>query len=231
MYQFPKQAEFNKVLPKSKIYGYAKPGRAVRELFVSEINEIVWKYKLSPDTINLPAKDWIEEIQVFEIELKTQELDESVLLAIDKAIRFPILFQLRFENQLKFVAAYKRPNDSDISKVVMEAYFESPWQLEAAPRGPLPMVLDLAALYEEILRDMITIPHLPSESLRDQVCRVLEIRTKERECRVLETNLTKEKQFNRKVEINSVLRSTKAQLDHLSSVKHAELDPSYHGKT
>jgi hypothetical protein len=219
MYQFPKQAEFNKVLPKSKIYSHAKPGRGVRELFVSEINEIVWKFKLSPDTINLPAKDWIEEIQVFEIELKTQELDESVLLAIDKAIHFPILYQLRFQDQVKFVAGYKRPNEADVSKLVMEAYFESPWQLEDAPRGPLPMVLDLAALYEDILRSMIPIPRTSGESLRDQVSRVLEIRAKERQCQELESNLTKEKQFNRKVEINSALRSTKAQLDQLSPVK------------
>jgi hypothetical protein len=190
----------------------------VRELFVSEINEIVWKFKLSPDTINLPAKDWIEEIQVFEIELKSQELDESVLLAIDKAIRFPILYQLRFQDQVKFVAGYKRPNEADVSKLVMEAYFEAPWQLGDAPRGPLPMVLDLAALYEDILRSMIPIPRLPGESLRDQVSRVLEIKTKERQCRELEIDLTKEKQFNRKVEINSVIRSTKAKLDQLSSI-------------
>ena len=193
----------------------------MRELFVSEINEIVWKFKLSPDTINLPAKDWIEEIQVFEIELKTQELDESVLLAIDKAIHFPILYQLRFQDQVKFVAGYKRPNEADDSKLVMEAYFESPWQLEDAPRGPLPMVLDLAALYDDILRSMIPILRMSGESLRDQVSRVLEISAKERQCRELETNLTKEKQFNRKVAINSVLRSTKAQLDQLSPTKPA----------
>lgn len=219
MYKFPKQAQFDKVLPKSKIYGHAKPSRAVKERFVSQISEIVWKFKLSPDTINLPAKDWIEEIQVFEMELKTQELDESVLLAIDKAIHFPILYQLKYQGQIKFIAAYKRPNDADSSKSVMEAYFESPWQLEDALRGPLPMVLDLAALYEEIIRNLIPVPRLPGEALSDHVSRVLEIRAKQRQCRELESNLTKEKQFNRKVEINSVLRSTKAQLDQLSPIK------------
>ena len=219
MYKFPLKAQFDKVLPKNKIYGHARPSRAVKERFVSQISEIIWKFKLSPDTINLPAKDWIEEIQVFEIELKAPELDESVLLAIDKAIRFPILYQLKHEGQIKFVAAYKRPNEADLSKVVMEAYFESPWQLEDAPRGPLPMVLDLAALYEEILRCLIPVPRLSGEALKAQVSRVQEINNKERQCRELESNLTKEKQFNRRVEINSVLRSTKAHLEKLSSVK------------
>jgi hypothetical protein len=217
MYQFPKQAEFNKVLPKSKIYSHAKPGRAVKELFVSEISEIVWKFKLSPDTINLPARDWIEEIQVFEIELKTQELNESVLLAIDKAIRFPILYQLKYQGQIKFVAAYKRPNEVDASKSVMEAYFETTWQLGGEPSKSLPMVLDLVALYEEIIRSLIPIARLSGESLRDQINRVLEIRAKERQCREMETNLKTEKQFNRKVSLNRALQDTQRDLATLKS--------------
>ena len=53
-FSYPRQAEFNRVLPKSKIYEHGKPSRAVRDCFVAQINQIVWQYKLAPETINLP---------------------------------------------------------------------------------------------------------------------------------------------------------------------------------
>ena len=58
MFAYPKQAEVNRVVPKIKIYAHAKPSKRVKELFVSEVGEILWKYKLSPETINLPAREW-----------------------------------------------------------------------------------------------------------------------------------------------------------------------------
>src|SRR6202035_2595117 len=94
MFAYPKQAEVNRVVPKNKIYAHAKPSKRVRELFVSEVDEILWRYKLSPETTNLPARDGITEIEVFEIALKNSELDDAVLQAIDRAIPFPLFFQL-----------------------------------------------------------------------------------------------------------------------------------------
>jgi hypothetical protein len=86
MFQYPKQAEVNRPVPKSKIYGYAKPSRAIRNRFVSQISEIIWKYKLAPETVNLPAKAPVQEIQVFELALKSGEVAEDILRTLDKAI-------------------------------------------------------------------------------------------------------------------------------------------------
>ena len=115
MFVYPKQAEFNRPVPKNKIYGYAKPSRAIRDRFVSQVSEIVWKYKLAPETINLPAKLAVHEIQVFEVALKTGELAEDVLRTMDKAIPSLLFFELTFEGRVKFAAAYKRPNEANSS--------------------------------------------------------------------------------------------------------------------
>lgn len=98
MFDLPGQAELNRLLPRSKVYEFAKPGRAVRDRFVRQFGEIVWKYKLWPETINLPARGGVQEIQIFALALNTGELTAAalrpVLLAIDKAIPSPIFFQL-----------------------------------------------------------------------------------------------------------------------------------------
>lgn len=216
MFAYPKQAEFNRVLPKSKIYAHAKPSKAVKDLFVSQIGEIVWKNKLSPETINLPARHGITEIQVFEIALKTDELDEDVLRTIDKAIPFPIIFQLTNGDRIRFSCAYKRPSDADTSKWVIEAYFHTDWfHPSSFILHPLPVALDLASLYEHLIRRHLPLPQRSGESIRDQVARYTAIQTKEKECQQLEGRLNREKQFNRKVEMNAVLRLLRQDLSEL----------------
>jgi hypothetical protein len=215
MFAYPKQAEFNRVLPKSKIYAHAKPGKAVKNLFVSQIGEIVWKYKLSPETINLPARHGITEIQVFEIALKTEKLDEDVLRTIDKAIPFPILFQLTYGDRIRFATSYKRPSDADSTKWVIEASFITDWQPVGQDRRSLPVALDLASLYEHLIRRHLPLPQRPGESIRDQVARHTVIQTKEKECQQLEGRLNREKQFNRKVEMNAALRTLRQELSDL----------------
>jgi hypothetical protein len=125
MFAYPKQAEFNRVVPKNKIYAHAKPSKRIKELFVAQVGEIVWKYKLSPETINLPARNGINEIQVFEIALKTAELDEAVLQSMDKAIPFPLLFQFTHGEHIRFAVSYKRPSDADSSKWVIDGSFQT----------------------------------------------------------------------------------------------------------
>jgi hypothetical protein len=217
MFQFPQQAEFNRALPKSKIYAFAKPTRAVKDHFVSGIQEIVWKYKLAPETVNLPARRGIQEIQVFEITLKTEELSEDVLHTIDKAIPSPIVYQLIFGNRIRFSAAYKRPSEADASKNVIEAFFTTDWQPISKPLPALPVVLDLAALYEAMIRRVISVPNRPGETLADQVERTVQLQTKQHEFEELQARLRKERQFNRKVEINAALRAAKTHLEQLAS--------------
>ena len=218
MFQFPKQAELNRALPKSKIYAFAKPTRAVKDRIVSGIQDIVWKYKLAPETVNLPARNGIQEIQVFEVTLKTEELAEEVLHAIDKAIPSPIVYQISFENRVRFSAAYKRPSDCDGSKNVIEAYFTTEWGPSGQSYPPLPMVLDMAALYEEILCRVIPLSRRPEEPLSGLVGRAMQLRSKERECRDLEARLRKECQFNRKVEINAAIRAARLSI---ASLQHS----------
>jgi len=216
LYAYPGQAAFNRVLPKSKIYEHGKPSRAVRDAFVSQINQIVWQYKLAPETINLPARPGVPEIEIFLLELKTPEVSEDVLRCIDKAIPLPIFYNLSFDGRIKTVAAYKRPSDADASCWVVDAYFASPWLPANSERSELPVVLDMAGLYEQMLRRLMPQLARTGETLKDHVERLAQLRSKQTEYTKLEARLHKEKQFNRKVEINAKLRSLKQGLEVLT---------------
>lgn len=227
MFLYPEQTKFGRVLPKSKVYGHARPSRAVRQRFVDEVEEIVWRHKLAPETLRLPAKSGVAEIQVFEIALKARAfgepaLREDVLRTIDRAIPSLIFFELTFESRVRFAAAYKRASEIAANQPVVETYFESPWQDAAAPRLPLPVALDMAGLYEQMLRaHMLASPFALrpriGESLPETVERGGLIRAKRRECKQLEARLRKESQFNRKVEINAQFRACQAALTELEA--------------
>jgi len=223
MFAYPQQAEFNRPVPKNKIYSYAKPSRAIRERFVKQVSEIVWKYKLAPETVNLPAKNAVHEIQVFEVALKTGELAEDVLRTMDKAIPSLLFFELTFEGRVRFAAAYKRPNVANRRKNVVEAYFETPWRSNAEPRPPLPVALDLAGLYEQMLQRHMAASSMglfprSGETLEGMANRASLIRAIENECRQLEGRIKKEVQFNRKVELNGILKAKRAELAHLQDL-------------
>jgi hypothetical protein len=212
LFSYPPQAAFQKVLPKNKIYEHARPSRSVRDRFVAEVSQVVWKYKLAPETINLPARSGVPEIQVFGISLKSPELSEPVLRCIDKAISFPILFELTHGDRIKVVAAWKRPSESDSVRWVVDSYFATDWMSADTLRPAMPVALDLARLYEQLLEPLIRWPRRPAESIQDLVGRAQQIQAAEREHTRLEQRLRREPQFNRKVELNAQIRTIQQQL-------------------
>ena len=216
LFDYPKKAAFGRVLPKNKIYEHGSVSSAVRQLFVRQVEQIVWQHKLAPETVNLKASKAVPEIQIFSITLKGDELKPEVLRCIDLAIPFPIIFELRFDGKVKPVAAFKRPSEAEASKWVISEYFDGDWAPGDTPRKPLPMVFDLETLYGHLLVPLMPYPARPGEDLQTRVDRMERICLKQRELDRCEVRLRKEKQFNRKVAINAELRDLKQELENLT---------------
>jgi len=220
LFAYPKQAHFGRPLPKNKIYEKTRVSKSLRDKFVKQIDKIVWQYKLSPETVNLPASKTVPEIEVFAITLREPELHADILKCIDNAIPLPVIYELVFEDKIKTKAAYKRPSDADSSKWVTDIYFETKWVKADSKREPLPVALDLGILYEQLLRSLMPVSRIDGESIKDQVGRLAEIRSLENQAAKLESRMRKEKQFNRKVELNAELRKLKEQIGKLTTDGH-----------
>ena len=216
LFAYPKQAAFGRVLPKNKIYEHSSATTRLKVSFVQQVEKIVWQYKLAPETINLPAKFGVPEIQVFSVTLKTPDLSIDVLRCIDLVVQFPIIFELHFEGKTQVIASYKRPNELDSVSWQLSDYFSTGWLPSDMPRSDMPHVLDLGTLYEQILLRLITLPNRQHEILADLVVRVEQVAAKRREIEKAANKLAKEKQFNRKVAINTSLRQLKTELEQLS---------------
>jgi len=219
LFDYPTKARFGRKIPKSKLYENASVNTKLKDKFVNQIEKIVWQYKLAPNTLNLDATDKVPEIQIFDIFLKTKEVDQTLLEVIDKAIPLPIIFQIHKGNKVKIKAAYKRPSESANNKWVIESYFESEWLDKYSTKQPMPQALDLGKLYEQILKSLMPVEVTSSkttQTLDQQVDKINKINILQKELDKLNSKYKKEKQRNRQFEINKQIKLKQKELHHLT---------------
>ncbi len=210
-YEFPASTAFGKVLPKNKIYEKASPSAKVKELFVKQVDQIIWQNKLAPETLHISATEAVPEIQIFRLILKTPDIDFQVLSCIDKAIPFPLVFELCFEDRLQVVAAYKRPSTTGSSKWLISEYFGSNWQPAQQQCLPLPVALDLAVLYKNFLAGLVSLQPRLEENTEQWIIRTEQLQKINREIMRLQNKIYSEQQFNRKVTLHQELKKLQAQ--------------------
>ena len=223
---YPDRTRLGRTVPKNRIALSGKASRRVRDQLTAQVARIIWVNKLAPETLKLPATRAVPEIQIFRLALKpagiSDELPSDILRSIDRAIGFPLIFELTASredgaarDQIRVAASYKRPSEAEAGQWVIGDYFATDWLPADTARASLPVALDLARLYEQMLRQLIPLPAREGESIAALAERQRQFATRQRECRRLETRLHCEKQFNRKVELNRQLRELKAELDNL----------------
>lgn len=210
LFDYPERAAVGTSIPKAQIVARTRT-RGLRDRLGAQVAEIRWAYKLARISLNLAASAELSEFQVFRLTLKPgiKTIAAPLLRAIDQAVPSPVVFEVISDSGVCTVSAYKRTNEADASKQVLGEYLWGDWLPCDAPRQPLPVALDVMGLYRELLRTLIPLPAHAGESLRDQLDRLAQVRSAERECVRLEAQLAREKQFNRKVEINRRLREAK----------------------
>lgn len=223
LYRWPAAARFGRVVPKTKFYEHAAISTTARGRFVADVQRITWAYKLADATVHLRGDAAVPEIQVFVIDAKEDDVSEDVLAVIDRAVRFPIIFEINRgtgeDKPTRMVAAYKRVGGT---RQRLSDYFSTDWLPADSQRSPLPPALDLPSLYAGLLSQLLPIPVRPGECLLDATERSDQIRKLEREVAALEKRLRIEPQLNRKVELRRELRNRSAALDAL----HAPAPPT-----
>jgi hypothetical protein len=215
LYQYPPQTALKRVIPKSRIYDGVGASTALRERFARELDQIVWAHKLAPETLNLPATAAVPEIQVFRLLLKGEALHEDILRAIDRAIPFPLLFEIQSQDRVMAAAAYKRPSDAEKGKWVLSDHLRGEWVAQDAPRLALPVAVNMGVLYEQMVSALVPVQPLPGEDVETRLARLAAIRAKEREIAQLQSKLKRESQFNIKVTLHGQLAEAQAEFDHL----------------
>ncbi|MDA9783577.1 DUF4391 domain-containing protein [Gammaproteobacteria bacterium] len=254
-WKFPEAAKFGRVIPKEKLYSQAGANAELKQLFVEQVAQIKWAYKLAESTINLAKTEQVHELEVIHIKLKAQTLDDKILTAIDKAIPHPTLFMLTrdskqgdkvksaieeepAEQEITYQAAHKLRilTQSNKEKWQQSAYLKSQWLVPSSEHAaPLPAATSLESLYNQLLEALIpfglqgehnvqepksayehTKPQQKKRSLEDKLADLAAIEKLNKQIEQTKAKRDKEKQFNRKRELNDEFKALKKQLSALN---------------
>ena len=221
LYKFPPQAKVDRLIPKNKFYEQGKANTKIEQLFVNQVENIRWAYKLASSTIHLQDQEDLKEIQIFRVKSRVEDLDVSILSFIDKLILTPIIFEVVYQDKVKVVATYKRLNQADKTKAVIGQYYASEW-LEDHDRIELPLYLKLADLYEHFIAQILPIALSKDQendnesfSIELQLQKSQQLESLQKQLDKLKSKLRTEKQFNRKVELNKHIHALESDLNKL----------------
>ena len=115
----PAKTIYGKFVSKEKLYNHADINASTKERFVRQIERITWTNKISPETVNVkPGK--YSEIEVFRIDLKDGNIDDKLIQVIDRAIPYPILFVICYNDYFYLTMPYK-------DRVNIGPYFKCSW--------------------------------------------------------------------------------------------------------
>lgn len=105
---FPKSTFVNKIMPKEAFYKNLTLKPEIKNAFVSDIKRIVWKNKLSADTLNIEKGETVSEILVLQIELKVKNYNPKILETISKNNAHNILYILTFDDEMQIALYYNK---------------------------------------------------------------------------------------------------------------------------
>lgn len=201
MIELPRACVVDKFIPKKTFYEKVNISNSIREEFTDKLSKIYWRYKISEDTINVSKTEEIEEIEVFELELKENYNCKNIIRVITKNIPYPILFYIIYENDFQYAIKYNE-----------EIYF-SEWndKISFDFRG-----LNIEVIYGNIVKTITNIDNKVKD-LENEIQRKNNIVRLENEIVKLESKIRSEKQFNIKVQYNEQISKIKKEIEELKN--------------
>ena len=230
-FNLPESTTLNRRVPKQKFYENLAVSAALKRSFIDEIKTIWWCNKLAADKLNLAKGTTVTEIEVFEIELANGELNEDILRQMDRLIPYHLLFVLTFESRAQAWIGYKEASATGENAFKVSRYYHTDWM----PREALHFTLSgltLDEVYENLVRN-IHAASQPAPIGRDGLRAVRETETAwrddlpiaeniardttrtrlEKQIAALEAKMRREKQLNRKMELNAELKRLRKGLE------------------
>lgn len=198
MINLPKSCLVNKFIPKKVFYDKSNINQTTKEEFINIVDKITWLYKLSPETIGINKTEDIEEIEVFQIELKEKVVPKNVIKAVTNSIQYKILFILKYNDEFCYL-------------IKIEDIYYTNWNEEINFEFTS---IKLSSLFESIAKSI-----LHEESNTKNFNEIIENINEKKELQDKIEKLTKrikqENQFNRKVELNQELNKLLKEIGEL----------------
>lgn len=213
MINLPSSTFVGKVVPKEKFYSKCAVNTTTKNLFVKYVEQIVWQNKLTAQTMAAEKGLLVNEIDVFEVKMKSFDCPRKLFEFIDQNLHHHNVFVLTYDDKAKLFVNFK---EKEKDESFLES-FETPWKPIAEPAFNL-SGSNMDEIYESIVRSAAPDNVIASEarqsktSLKDDIIQSKQNAKIQVQIKKLEKKLANEKQFNRQVEIRAEIRKLKKEM-------------------
>lgn len=228
MINLPSSTFVGKVVPKEKFYSKCAVNTATKNLFVKYVEQIVWQNKLTAQTMAAEKGLLVNEIDVFEIKMKSFECPRKLFEFIDQNLHHHNIFVLTYDDKAKLFVNFK---EKEKDESFLES-FETLWKSADEPVFNL-SGSNMDEIYESIVRSAdssnavaslssLSLPKGEAEqskpSLKDYIIQNKQNAKIKAQIEKLEKKLANEKQFNRQVEIRAEIRKLEKSFREVTNV-------------
>ena len=215
MINLPSSTFVGKVVPKEKFYSKCAVNTTTKNLFVKYVEQIVWQNKLTAQTMAAEKGLLVNEIDVFEVKMKSFECEcpRKLFEFIDQNLHHHNEFVLTYDDKAKLFVNFK---EKEKDESFLES-FETPWKPADEPVFNL-SGSNMDEIYESIVRSAASDNVIASEakqsktSLKDDIVQSKQNAKIKAQIEKLEKKLANEKQFNRQVEIRAEIRKLEKEM-------------------
>jgi hypothetical protein len=238
----PPSALVEQRVPKKLLLEHGAPTAADKRQIQDGIEEIIWVAALKPTNIGVPAfEDVVRqylEIAVLTVELRSAARPPRLIELIHSAIPYPLVLVVEHSESVSLSLAHKRWSQGEAGKVVIDEVRQAalnpdaPSTQEAAFLTSLAVSLlpsqDLFTLYDGMLARLVAFeasnitgafapPGSPEQAsaLRQGLDRHVGL---QRDLDLLRVRAKKEKQINRRVELNLEIQRLEIKLKEVISI-------------
>lgn len=224
----PSSTFVGKVVPKEKFYSKCAVNTATKNLFVKYVEQIVWQNKLTAQTMAAEKGLLVNEIDVFEVKMKSFDCPRKLFEFIDQNLHHHNVFVLTYDDKAKLFVNYK---EKEKDETFLES-FETLWTPANEPIFNL-SGSNMDEIYESIVRSAdssnavasLSSLSLPKgdagrskQSLKDYIVQSKQNQKIKAQIEKLEKKLANEKQFNRQVEIRAEIRKLEKSFREVTDV-------------
>ena len=208
-FELPQSCTVGQNIPKNAFHAHLTT--AQRKTLSTCIERITWTHKITSINSNLPSED-VEEIQIFHLALREKNELDALREAMEKVIPYTLILWLEFEGEAFISSSQKHPHAVQLNRSVVDWTFKSDWfSVEACPFS---LILD-TSIDQTAKRfwiqlsgkdyDMVT---SPARIVEDQQA-IYRLTT---QIKKLQSRIARERQFNRRVELNQQLQKAQREL-------------------
>lgn len=223
---FPKESIYKQFMPKSQFYEHGEFNQAEKNIFIKSIERIILYSQLTRENTNISKyKDEnksYEEIAVFLIELRGKENIDRIAKLVMNTIPYTMILAGKYKNEYIFYGANQRDNKLDDTKIILDKIYNTGFinkESEFIERVKYKNLrkTNFYEFYNDYIDRIISF-NLEKRNINqvaDKEETLLKIEMLEDKIILLKNKMIKEKQFNRKMDLNIKIKRIEKQLEKM----------------